>query len=63
MKENSISNKYRTVIIRRDNYNGYEVAVKYIWFPFWSQFGGSNTFETKEEAREYAKLTANPEVL
>jgi hypothetical protein len=44
--------KYRVV---KDNYNGYEVQVWRWWFPFWCELGGTNSFESLEEAVEYAK--------
>ena len=41
--------KYRIVT---DRYLGYEVQVKYIFFPFWFQ-SGINTFASIEKAEQY----------
>ena len=38
-----------------DNYNGFEVQVWHLWFPFWVQKGWANTFPTIDQARAYAK--------
>lgn len=43
--------KYRIVT---DNYLGFEVQVKYIFFPFWLQ-SGINTFASIEKAEQYIK--------
>ena len=42
--------KYRIV---RDVYAGYECQVWRIWFPFWVQVGGINTFHSLERAKEF----------
>lgn len=51
--------EYRIV---RDAYAGYEVQKRTWWLPIWRQVGFSNTHESVEKAREYAKADAHPVV-
>ncbi len=47
--------EYRIV---RDSYSGYEVQVREWWWPFWKQFGGTNTHRTLNAAKDYMKKGA-----
>lgn len=45
--------KYRIVT---DHYAGYEVQIKYPWWPWWIQVNGVNTWGTVDQARNYIQL-------
>ena len=47
-----MKNRYRIV---KDAYLGYEVQIKYWFFPFIWFMAGVNTFANVERAEEYAK--------
>lgn len=44
--------KYRIV---KDSYLGYEVQVKYRWWPFWIMIDGGNTYSSVEHAKAAIK--------
>ena len=50
-----LSNWWRKLRIMPDEYSGYEVRVKYIWWPFWIQLNFSNTHPTPEAAEARAR--------
>lgn len=47
--------EYRIV---RDHYAGYEVQMRWWWFPLWVQAGFSNTHSTVEKAERWAEAHA-----
>lgn len=46
-----MKNKYRIVT---DRYLGYEVQIKYWWWPFWTELHGVNTYPSVESAARAA---------
>lgn len=50
-------NSYRIV---PDIWNGYEVQVRYWFFPFWMQLGGTNTHVSVEKAKRYLEEYITP---
>lgn len=49
----SMKNKYRIVT---DNYAGYEVQIKYWWWPFNYWRFGINTFVSVDQAKAFIRL-------
>ena len=42
--------KYRIIT---DGYSGYEIQYRKWWYPFWCEFGISNTHQSPEKAKEW----------
>ncbi len=53
--DKKLSTWYRKYRIQKDGYSGNEVRIWRMWFPFWIQLGGSNTFRSIEGAEQYAR--------
>ncbi len=51
--------QYRIVT---DMYCGYEVQVRYWWFPFWRQLANCNSHSSVEKAEDWAKRLPGQEI-
>ncbi len=55
MSKHKLSSWWRQYRICTDSWAGYEVQVRYIFFPFWQLKNFSNTFRTIAEAEKFAR--------